>query len=217
MLVLAPERTWERIALSRRSCWVILLFNLIPLWVIAGVAEGYGLIHWGKPQGQLEQIKTYSNSTALLFEILQLFLMLGIVILGARLIEALGETFHGPGRHTFKQAFTVCAYGLGPLFTIRILDIFPGVSGWVYWATWIIGISLCVGALYHGIPRVMQPDPPQAFGLYVGSSVLLVLITGLLRFFTFWYLEGNLGKLDVFFTRIVNHVPFLQHFNQVQF
>ena len=215
LLIFGPARTWEGIARARRRWWVILLFYLAPLWVLAGMAEGYGLVHWGKPQGEMEAVMQYTNSNALVFEILQLLLMLAIVLAGAKIIKALGETFHG--RHTFNQAFTVAAYGLAPLFLIRILDIFPGVSSWVYWMTWAIGIFLCAGTLYHGIPQVMQPDPPQAFGLYVASGVLLTMVTGLARFLTFWYLDGKFGKLNVFISKVVNHVPLLQHFNQVHF
>lgn len=210
-LVLSPA-TWDRIVLAKRGWLSILLFYLLPLWIIAGVAEGYGLIHWGKPQGQLSTLKFYSHSTALIFEFLQLVLMFAIVFVGAKLIKATGETFHG--RHTFNQGFTVAAYGLSPVFTLRVLDMFPSVSSWVYWTTWIIGIFLSIGILYHGIPRVMQPDPPHAFGLYVTSSVLLLMISGLVRFLTFWYLEGNLRKLDIFIARLVDQLPFLQHFDQ---
>jgi len=215
LLVLYPAATWDRIVLAKRGCLTILLFFLLPLWVLAGVAEGYGLVHWGKPSGEFSHIKTYSNSQALIFEILQLLLMLIMVLVSARLIKALGETFHG--RHTFNQAFTVTAYGLGPFFVLRILDIFPGVSSWVYWVTWIIAMFLCVGTLYHGLPRVMQPDPPSAFGLFVVSSVLLTMISGLVRFLTFWYLQGNFAKLDAFISKVVAHFPFLQRFDQIHF
>lgn len=215
LLVLNPAATWDRIALARRGWPAILLLYLIPLWLLAFVAEGYGLVHWGKPSGAIAHIKLYSHSQALIFEILQVLLMLIIVLLGARLIKAVGETFHG--RHTFNQAFTVTAYGLGPFFVLRILDIFPGISSWTYWVTWVIGMFLCCGTLYHGVPRVMQPDPPQAFGLYVVSSVLLTMISGLVRFLTFWYLAGNFGKLDAFIANIVAHFPALRLFDQMHF
>lgn len=215
LLVLYPAATWDRIVLAKRGWLTILLFFLLPLWLLAGVAEGYGLVHWGKPSGEFSHIKNFSHSQALIFEFLQVLLMFIMVFLGARLIKASGETFHG--RHTFNQAFTVTAYGLGPFFVLRILDIFPGVSSWIYWATWIIAMFLVIGTLYHGIPRVMQPDPPAAFGLYVVSSILLIMISGLVRFLTFWYLAGNFGKLDVFIAKVVAHFPLLQRFDQMHF
>ena len=215
LMIFDPAGTWDRIVLNRRSWPFILIFYLLPLLVLAGVAEGYGLIKWGKPRGEISQIQVFSNSNALIFEVLQLLLMLLIVFVGAWLIKALGETFHG--RHTFNQAFTVAAYGLSPVFTMRILDMFPGVSSWVYWATWIIGIFLCTATLYHGIPRVMQPDPSHAFGLYVVSVVFLTLVSGLERFLAYWYLDGKFGKLDVFMAKLVAHLPFLQSFDKIHF
>lgn len=215
MLVFAPATTWKRIVLAKRSWFVILVIYLLPLWVLAGVAEGYGMVRWGKPRGEIPQLSPYPNVNTLIFEIVQLLLMFAVVLVCAWLIKGFGETFHG--RHTFNQAFTVCAYGLAPLFAIRVLDIFPGVSSAIYWVTWAVGILLCIGTLYHGIPLVMQPDPPHAFGLYVVSSVLLAMVTGLVRFLTYWYLEGNFGKVDEFISKIVEHVPFLQQFNQIHF
>lgn len=213
LLVFYPAATWDAIVLAKRGWLKVLLGYLLPLWLMAFIAEGYGLIHWGKPRGLVSQTKFYSNSEALIFEILQLVLQFVIVVAGAKVIKALGDTFHG--RHTFNQAFTVTAFGLGPFFALRILDIFHGISGWAYWATWTVGILCCFSVLYHGIPRVMQPDPPHAFGLYLTSAFLLTMVSGLARFLTYSYLAGKFGKLDDFIARVVAHAPFLQSFNQI--
>ena len=213
LLVISPGATWDRIVLAKRSWPVILLGYLIPLLVITGVAEGYGLVHWGKPRGQMSQITKFSNSTAVVYVILQLLLLLVIVFVGAKLVRAMGETFHG--RHTFRQGFTVAAYGLGPVFALYALDMFPVISSWAYWVIWIVGVLFCMSTLYHGIPRVMLPDPPHAFGLFVISGLLLAMMTGLARFLTFWFLEGKFGKLDAFISQIVDHLPFLQSLDKV--
>ena len=214
-LVFDPTASWETIVSRKRSWQVILATYLFPLWLIAAAAEFYGLVHWGKPRGFLGELKTLPNSEALLFEILQLGLQMVLVFTGARMILALGETFHG--RNTFGQAFTVTAYGLAPAFTLRILDIFPGISGWLYWVTWAVGIVLTTSILYHGIPKVMLPDPPHAFGMYLTSSILLVMISGLIRFITFTFLQGKLVKLEELMEKITAHLPFLQSFNQIHF
>src|ERR1700685_3018797 len=125
LLVLYPAATWDGIVLVKRSWPMILIRYLIPLWLIGFIAEGYGLVHWGKPQGFTEQTKFFSNSEALIFEILQLILLVTIVFGGAKMIKACGETFHG--RNTFEQTFTVAAYGLGPLFALRVFDMFHGI------------------------------------------------------------------------------------------
>ena len=215
LLVLDPAGGWDAIVLAKRSLPRILLGYLVPLWLIAFVAEGYGLVHWGKPRGVISELKPFTNAEALIFEILQLILVAAVVFVGSKLILALGETFHG--RNTFTQAFTVVAYGLGPVFTLRILDMFQGVSSWLYWVVWAIGILLSCMLLYHGIPRVMLPDPPHAFGLYLTSCVFLAMVSGLVRFLTYCYLAGRFGKLDTLIANIVAHVPFLQSLNQHHF
>ena len=106
---------------------------------------------------------------------------------------------------TTAQAFTVVAYALSPFFLIRLLDAFTPVSPFV---TWGIGIFLALAALYHGVPQVMQPDPPQAFGLYLMTSVLLFSLTGLMGFIAAWYLQGRFSKLDAFISSAGAHLPF---------
>jgi hypothetical protein len=62
---------------------------------------------------------------------------------------------------------------------------------------------LSAAILYHGLPRVMLPDPPHAFGLYLMSVVLLVMISGLACFLTTWYLEGRFTRLDTVISRFL--------------
>lgn len=203
LLIFDPIATWERIVKAHRSLVFILVVYLLPLLVLTSAAEAYGLHRWGKWQAGVARVKEFSLGEALIFEALQLILSLVIVFVGAKLVKALGETFHG--RHTYIQTFTVVAYSLSPMFLLRLLDTFRSVSPWVSWS---IGILLCIGALYHGVPQVMEPDPPQAFGLYLMSSVLLFLITGLARFVTAWYLQGHFAKLEVIISSAGARLPF---------
>ena len=211
MLVLDPAASWDNIVLRKRGWLSILVIYLVPLWLIGCVAEFYGLVHWGKPRGFVSELKTLPNSEALIFEIIQLGLFAILVFVSAKLILSLGETFHG--RNTFNQTFMVAAYGLGPVFTMHIFDAFSGAAGWIYWATWGVGIMLTIAILYLGIPKVMLPDPPHAFGLYMTSCVFLVMVSGLIRFLTYSFLQGKFGKLDSLIEGIVAHLPFLQSFD----
>jgi hypothetical protein len=161
------------------------------------LAEGYGLIHLARPRGEFGRLHTFTVSQAVVYETLQVIVMLAIVFVMARLVKALGETFHG--RHSFRQTFTVAAYGLSPVVLLHALDAFPGLSPWV---TWGIGIALAATVLYHGLPPVMQPDPPHAFGLYMMSILLMALVTGLVRFITAWYMQGKFSKLDALISRL---------------
>jgi hypothetical protein len=126
-----------------------------------------------------------------------------VVLVGAAMVKAIGETFHG--RHTYPQAFTTVAYGLSPLFLLRLLDAFKEISPW---ASWGIGIVLSIAVLYYGVPRMMEPDPPHAFGLYLMSSLLLLLITGILRYATAECLQGKFSKLQDLVTALAARLPF---------
>jgi hypothetical protein len=203
LLIFDTNATWERIQRAQRCLLFILAIYVLPLLVLTSAAEGYGMIHWGKYRGDVPKIKVFSHNETVLFEIMNSLLWLGIIFLGAKLVKALGETFHG--RHTYRQCFTVVAYGLSPVFLLRVFDAFSAVSPWV---TWAIGILLSIRILYYGVPQILQPDPPHAFGLYFMSSLLLFVITGLARFVTAWYLRGKFGSLETLFTSWGITLPF---------
>jgi hypothetical protein len=203
LLIFEPVATWEGIFRAQRSLGFILSLYLLPLVLISSAAEGFGLVHWGKWQGEVGRLKSFPLGEAVLIEAAQVLLLLGVVFLGASLVKAVGETFHG--RHTYTQAFTAVAYSMGPFFLLHLLDAFPGLSLWLAWG---IGMSLTVAALYQGVPRMMAPDPPHAFGLYVMSSLLLVSISGLVRFATATYLQGKVPALQSFITDLAARLPF---------
>jgi hypothetical protein len=205
LLILEPMATWNKILVARRGMVFILLLHLIPLLLITSFCEGYGLVHWGKYRGQVQEVaalKTFPPGEAILFEAAQFLLSLVVVFGGAKMVKSIGETFHG--RHTYTQAFAAVAYGLSPLFLLRLLDAFSSVSPWV---TWTIGILLSIVALYHGVPRMMEPDPTHAFGLFLMSALLVVLITGLLRFLTWWYLTGKIPVVESIISDLGARLP----------
>ena len=191
LLIFSSEATWLRISETSRRWGVLLVSYVAPMILLVCVAEGYGLVHWGKPRGEISNLKQFTQSFAIAYEGAQFILSLATIFLVAQLVKSLGGTFHG--RHTFNQTFTLAAYGLSPLFLLRLFDAFPNVSPWL---TWLVGIVLCIAVLYSGIPLIMRPDPPHALGLYLMTSVFVFMITGLLRFVTAWYLMGKFGKLD---------------------
>lgn len=206
LLIFDPTATWEKIFLARRGMVFILVIYLVPLLLVTSAGEAYGLIHWGKRRGEVSElahVKPFPSGETLIFESAQFLLSLVVVLAGAKMLKSIGETFHG--RHTYTQAFTAVAYGLSPLFLFRLLDAFLSVDPWV---TWSIGIILSIAVLYHGVPRMMEPDPSHAFGLFLMSSLLLVLITGMVRFVTWWYLTGKSSKVDAFISDLAARLPF---------
>ena len=199
LLIFSSQATWLRLAQTPRHWGVVLAAYVLPMLLLVSAADGYGRVHWGKPRGEIAKLKQYSTAYAAGYEAVQFILSLALVFVAAKLIKSLGETFHG--RHTFSQTFTVAAYGLSPYFLLRLLDAFPQIFPWL---TWIVGILLSISVLYSGIPLILRPDPPHALGLYLMTSLFLLMITGLLRFATTWFLLGKFVKLDDLIAKLIH-------------
>jgi hypothetical protein len=203
LLIFIPIHTWEQIAAFQRRTASVFLGYLLPLLLLSTTAECFGLVHWGKPRGDVGRLTPFPLSHAVLYGLGRIILSIIIVVVLAKLMKSLGDTFHG--RHSFHQAFTLAAYGLGPMFTLRVLNLFPAVSPWV---TWTLGVILCTMVLYHGLPIIMKPDPSHAFGLYFMSVLLMAIVTGLACFLTVWYVRGKFGKLDELISYLASYLPF---------
>jgi hypothetical protein len=203
LLIFTPAATWERLFRARRSLAFVLAAYLLPLLAFSSACEGYGLVHWGRWQGEVARLKKFSVGEAIVFEFGQSLIWLVVVLLGAKLLKSLGETFHG--RHTFVQAFRAVAYGLGPLFLFHVLNTSPSISPWVSWG---FGMLFSIGVLYQGVPRMMEPDPPHAMGLYFMTSLLLLFISGLVTFIVASYEQGKFPHLQQIILDLGGRLPF---------
>ncbi len=203
LLIFGPTATWDGIARARRGLVFVLGIYLLPMLLLVAAAGGYGLVHWGKWQGVVGRLKKFPVGEAVIVETIQFLLSLAVIFIGAKMLKSIGETFHG--RHSYAQALKTVVYGLSPLFLLRLLDAFSWVNPWVSWS---IGIILSVAVLYHGVPRMMEPDPSHAFGLYLMSALLLILVTGLVRFATAAYLQGKFSKLEGLVSDLAGRLPF---------
>jgi hypothetical protein len=201
-LIFEPDVQWDRVAQSQRSLKFMLFSYLMPMLLVVAAVEGFGMIVWGKWQSNIGQTKHFLLGEALIFETGQLLMTFVAVAVCAYLVKSVGDTFHI--RNTYQQAFTTVIYGLSPLFLFRLFDVFPFVNPWISWA---IGIMLSVKTLYSGIPRIMEPDPPNAFGLFVMSSILLAMVAGLERFITAWYLSGHCQPISNLIFHIASKLP----------
>jgi len=189
-LIFETERTWDRIAAAHRSAVNVFFLHLLPMVLIACAVEGAGLKEWGRIHPDIRRVIPLTRADALLFELFQFVLSLLLVLICAHLVRMMGRTFRR--KTTYQESFTVVAYGLSPMFLLRLADAFPGISPW---ATWGVGILLSVWILYQGLPRVLNPDPTHAFGLYLMTAMVLVLVTALARLLTALYLMQHVRHI----------------------
>lgn len=173
-LIFEPAGTWERLSVARRSLGFVFVFHLLPTMLIATVAEGWGILRWGKWQSHFQTVTEFSTRAVVTFEVIQFLLFLAMVFVSALILLQISQTFQH--RETFAQAFTTVAYGFSPFFVLHLLNAAPHMNPWV---VWLLGIATVVWVMYQGIPRVMKPDPTHAFGLYF-STVLVMFLTSLI-------------------------------------
>jgi uncharacterized membrane protein YidH (DUF202 family) len=193
LLVFEPVQTWDRIADSKRGFWFVLLINLLPLLAITGLAEGYALTTWGKWEAVIEKNKLVPPGEAWFYVAVQGGLSLIMVFALAWMIRVVNESFHGDA--TFSEAFSLIAYSLSPLFTVRLIDMLPGVSGYYSWVSLIIGAVLVLGTFYGGMPRMLRLGPANAFGHYFICILLVLVVAASVRFFSLAALGGKIPKL----------------------
>jgi Yip1-like protein len=188
LLIFEPGVTWDKIARAKKSLWAVLLGHLLPVVALSVAGELLGRIYLAKPHAT--GLAKIPQNLMIQYGVLQFVFSFLVVFIGASLVKAVAETFHA--RHNYTQCFTAVAYGLTPLFLVRLLDAIPGMNPWVSFG---IGIILSVSTMYQGIPCVLQPDPPNAFGLFLMSGLLLGMVGGLARLITLLVLQGRINLI----------------------
>jgi hypothetical protein len=202
-LIFEPEAAWNRVALSRRGLSYVVGLYLLPMMLIVGAVEFFGLVKWGRWQSAIGAVKVFPAREALIYETAEMLLMAVVILAGAHFIRTLGNTFSV--RQTYANTLTMVIYGLSPVFLFRLLNVFPTINLWLPWA---IGIMLTTKILYHGVPRIMLPDPPDAFGLYLMSALLLAMVTALERFITSGCLGGSFKPVANLVSELAARLPF---------
>lgn len=189
-LVFDPTRTWDNIAERKRSLLFVLLIHLLPLLALTGAAEGYALTTWGK---WLEDVgRNQPKPPEIAWTYVGVFYggSLLLVFVLAWIERVINQSMHGVA--TFSECFALVAYGLSPFFAVRLLDVLPGVTGIYSWVSMVIGSGLVLGTLYGGTPSMLRLTPGSAFGQYLASVVITLLLLGVLRGCALIVLAGNL-------------------------
>jgi hypothetical protein len=200
-LVCEPGVAWDKIVQARRGFAFITIIHLLPLILVSTALETWGLHNHGKWQPQFHMYKTFPQQDVTTFGIIQFLLSFAVVFVSAVLVFKISQTFQD--KRPFLGAFTVVAYGFSPIFLLRFLDVFADMHPAV---TWSVGMALTVWILYQGIPRVMQPDPTHAFGVYLSATFVVVLTSGLARLLTAMYVLGYMDLEHSWLSRKISHL-----------
>lgn len=198
LLIFRPVQTWGGIDAANRSIAYVLCLHLLPLILLTSVAEGYGLMKWGRVhKGESTYVKKYELPEVVVIETAQTVVYLALTFLGAYAAKNYAATFHR--RSTYRQAFIAIAYGLAPMLMLRFADLISALNPWVPWST---GMVLTVAVLYLGLPCLLKPDPPHAFGLYVMTNLTLVVMFGLYRLIYWQFFLGKFPAMEKFIAQL---------------
>ena len=186
-LIFAPAGTWEKIVLASRGFVFIFFVNLLPLVAVTSAAESWGMFRWGESRNEFGHIVTIPAELAVRYGVATSILGLLLALVSSRFLLSVARSFDAPA--TFTQAFTTMAYGLGPVYLARFIDAFPAINTWVCWA---IGVVVSISLLYHGVGMVMKPEQTKGFGLYIFTTVFVIVLSGLAHFLALSLLHGKL-------------------------
>jgi hypothetical protein len=200
-LIFEPGPAWDKIARMRRGFAYIAFIQVLPLILLGTAAEAWGLRTFGKWQPQYSMHRNFSPTEVFNYESIQFMLLVAMVLVSAMLVFKISQTFQG--QLTFLQVFTTVAYGYSPMFLFHVLDFAASMHPAV---TWAIGLILTIWVLYQGIPRVMRPDPTHAFGVYLSSIFVVILVSGLARLMTAMYLLGYMDFEHSWLSRKLAHL-----------
>jgi Yip1-like protein len=173
MLIFEPVDTWEKIVQTNRSAVTVFFLHLLPMMVLSLGFEAFALIQWGETRSLSGELLPVPHQAAQNYCLAHFVFLLVVIFLGARILQKLAQSFHSA--HTYSQCFITLAYSLSPLFLGHVLDAWYFVDTWVCWG---LGATLSVAVLYQGLPRIMKPDPSVALGIYIVSSVLILILAG---------------------------------------
>jgi hypothetical protein len=200
-LIFEPSVAWDKIAQAKRGFVYITAVQLLPLLLLGALLEAWGLSQHGKWEPRFQMYKLFTRDAIVSFEVIQFILLLAMVFVTALLVYRINQSFQQ--RLTFLQSFTTIAYAFCPMFLVHFLDsgatVHPAVP-------WLIGLVLATWTLYQGIPRVMQPDPTHAFGVYLSSMIVVVLTSATARAITAMYLLGYMDFQHSWLSRKITHL-----------
>jgi len=187
LLIFDASSTWDKIVRTNRGVVGVFFIHLLPLMLISLGIEAFVLSKWGEARGLSGHINKIAQPIVLHYALTHLVLWLAVVFLGAKILQRIGESFHS--EHNYRQCFVTLAYALSPLFLARILDAWPAMNTWVCWA---IGAILSVAVMYQGLPRLMNPDQTNALGIYLVSSIMILIVTGAAHYVAVLVLHENI-------------------------
>jgi len=157
LLIFDPGNSWEGIVKAKRGIGFVLLVYLFPVLALSLAGELLGKAHFGVMQ-EYGEAAAISDRLLTVYGAVQFLTSLLVISWWRVLVKSMAGTFQP--RHTYAAVLKVVAYSFGRFF----LCASPTLSGDQPLAEFCRRNHFIQRALYAGIPRVVDPDPPTRSG-----------------------------------------------------
>jgi hypothetical protein len=189
-LVLRPVSTWNALAAKPQGVVFVLGVYLLPLLLLLAGVEGHGLMLHGRQQAAEGMNNRFTLPVVAGYEAVNALLTLAAIFATGAVIKNFANACHA--RNHLQQCLVVVLQATGPVLLVQLFNGFPHMYVWL---TWLAGMFFAVSALYQGLPRILQPDPPAAIGLFCSSTLVFVALMFCGRFLTYFFLIGKLKNI----------------------
>jgi len=184
-LSITPESSWQKTAENPPRAALVILFSILPLMIAALAIEGYALTRYGVTFGELGT-RSVSESRALKYEVFYGVASLAVIFMGASLLKSVGASFDV--KASYGACLVLIAFGYTPILISRMLDAAPGLNTWICWA---VGAAFSLRIFYHGVPRWLKPEQTKWFGLFIISTISVLVLSALVHFASVQILHGK--------------------------
>jgi hypothetical protein len=130
LLIFRPVQTWGGIDAANRSIAYVLCVHLLPLLLLTSLAEGYGLMTWGRAhKGEMTYVKKYEFAEVVIIEAAQVIVSLALIPRGLSRQKIMPGPFivAPPTARRSSPSPT----GFRPMFLLRLGDLISGLNAWV--------------------------------------------------------------------------------------
>ncbi len=187
-MLFTPFAVWEKINARNEGVLRILALEWLPLLALTALVDGYALLHFGLRLGA-DNPQHYLLPQVVHYEMALVLGSLVALFLGAKLLQMISENFQL--QSFFVRGFRVAAFGLAPFLLARCLNAIPAFNLWVGIGIGTVG---CIYVLYHGISMTFLPEPTKAFGMYLVSVLILVILSVLVQLVGLMVIQGRFSS-----------------------
>ena len=184
-LSIAPESCWQKAAENPPRVALVMLLSILPLMIAALAIEGYALTKYGVTFGEIGR-RSVSDNRAIKYEVFYGVASLAVIFLGAGLLKSIGASFDV--KASYGACLVLIAFGYAPILFSRMLDAVPGINTWICWA---VGAALSLRIFYHGVAWWLKPEQTKGFGLFIISSISVLVLSALVHFASVQVLHGR--------------------------